>query len=263
MKASRKEIGLLLGLLGILAGVIAYFLYFSTTQEKSDALANQNMGLASEVAVLEQLDLRKADYQSEIVRMNEEMENIYAQFPVDVREEDSILMAINQEILAPMSISGVTINGKVDVDFTADKEAKKAEHIYDYDDQLGELAVSDDGTTTDYSSSADIPGFLQNRQVTLNYTVDYEGMKRSVEGIVSRRDKTSIESINLAYDESTGLLSGSAIYNMYCIPYQEDKEYVAPDFSAVILGTDNIFGTLEASGLFASVTDEVSGAMNE
>jgi len=30
---------------------------------------------------------------------------------------------------------------------------------------------------------------------------------------------------------------------MYCVPDQEGKEYVEPDFGGVLLGTDNIFGT--------------------
>lgn len=262
MKVSRKELGLLLGLLGVLAGVAVYFLYFSPTQEKSDSLTNQNATLSSQVAILEQLYLNKDGFQEEIDRMTDEMEGVLYRFPVDVREEDSILLAINQEIMAPMSVSGLTIDGKVPVDFTAAKEANDVDHTYDYDDQLGDLAEDGSDTTTSYSSSADIPGFLQNRQITLNYLVDYEGMKKSVEGIVAQVDKTSIESINLAYDESTGLLSGSATYNMYCIPYQDEKVYVAPDFSAVILGTDNIFGTLDALGLNGAISDEIAGAMN-
>ena len=32
--------------------------------------------------------------------------------------------------------------------------------------------------------------------------------------------------------------------NMYCVPNQEGKEYIQPNFSSVLLGTDNIFGTI-------------------
>lgn len=261
MKASRKEIGLLLGLLGVLCGVAAYFLYFSSTQEKSNALQNENVILASQVETLEELNLQSGNFESEMSRMKQEIENVYAEFPVDVKEEDAILMAINQELLAPMSISNLSINPKINVDFTAEKDAQAQEHHYDYDAQLGDLAPEGEETTTEYNTSADIPGFLQDRQVTMTYSVDYEGMKTAVNGIVARKDKTSIESISLAYDESTGLLSGNATYNMYCIPFQDDKEYVKPDFSAVILGTDNIFGTLDAS-LLGAITDAVNGAVN-
>jgi hypothetical protein len=31
---------------------------------------------------------------------------------------------------------------------------------------------------------------------------------------------------------------------MYCVPNQEGKEYVQPDLTSVLLGTDNIFGTI-------------------
>lgn len=263
MKASKKEIGLLLGLLGVLLGVGVYFLYFSSTQEKSDALEAENTVLRAQIDSLEQLNMQSGTYESEIARMSGEIDDVMNRFPVDVREEDCILLAINEEIGSPMSINALTINPKVAVDFRAEAEASRQEHLYDYDDQLGELAPEEEETTTEYSSSADIPGFLESRQMTMNYLVDYQGLKKSVDMIKTRLDKSSLESINLAYDESTGLLSGNATINMYCIPYQDDKEYKAPDFSAVLLGTDNIFGTLDGSILLNAVTDAVNGALND
>ena len=41
---------------------------------------------------------------------------------------------------------------------------------------------------------------------------------------------------------------GSTVVNMYCVPGQEGKEYREPDFSSVLLGTDNIFGTIKIQG---------------
>ena len=100
-----------------------------------------------------------------------------------------------------------------------------------------------DGTTDPNAVAAPAIGILQNRQITINYGVSYEGLKRSVQNIVEQTNRMAIESITVSYDDTTGLLIGSTTLNMYCIPGQ-DKPYVQPNFSAVLLGTDNIFGTI-------------------
>ena len=58
----------------------------------------------------------------------------------------------------------------------------------------------------------------------------------------------AIETLTVTFDDSTGLLVGSTTLNMYLAPYQMGKEYVQPDFSSVLLGTDNIFGTISLHG---------------
>lgn len=58
----------------------------------------------------------------------------------------------------------------------------------------------------------------------------------------------SIDNLTVSYDESTGLLTGTTSVDMYCIPGQPDKEYVTPNLSSVLLGTDNIFGSIELYG---------------
>ena len=58
----------------------------------------------------------------------------------------------------------------------------------------------------------------------------------------------AIETLTVTFDETTGLLIGSTTLNMYLAPYQAGKEYVQPDFSSVLLGTDNIFGTISIHG---------------
>ena len=73
----------------------------------------------------------------------------------------------------------------------------------------------------------------------------YEGLKRGIKNICVQPNRMSIEKVTVAFDETTGLLAGSTVVNMYCVPGQEGKEYVEPDFSSVLLGTDNIFGTVK------------------
>ena len=62
MKVKKSEIQLLIAVIGVLIVVCTYFLVYSSFNEKSDALEAQNVTLSSQVATLEALDQRKADY---------------------------------------------------------------------------------------------------------------------------------------------------------------------------------------------------------
>lgn len=248
MKVTKRDILIILGFIGILAGALSYFFVFQPYMEKTQELISDNERLQGQINELQTISDNKTIYETETDRMLKEIDDIYKVFPVDVREEDCILMAINQEIISPMSLSSISINQVTDVDFTVG-ETYNADHEYTYD--LGEgdvLGVDDepaDTTAQQTNSSSDTYGMLRNRQTTYNYTVSYEGLKRSIKHIGEQTNRVAIDSLTASFDDSTGLLTGSTTLNMYIVPYQEDKEYVQPNFSAVLLGTDNIFGTIK------------------
>ena len=73
----------------------------------------------------------------------------------------------------------------------------------------------------------------------------------------------SINNLTVSYDESTGLLSGTTVVDMYCIPGQPGKEYVQPNFSSVLLGSDNIFGSIELYGGGLELLDEAEAEGEE
>lgn len=81
----------------------------------------------------------------------------------------------------------------------------------------------------------------------MTYEISYEALKRSVKNICMQTDRMVIDDLSVVFDESTGLLHGTMAVNMYCVPNQEGKEYVQPNFSSVLLGSDNIFGTIVLS----------------
>lgn len=248
MKVSKRDVMLLIGFLGILAGVCSYFFVFDPYRQKTEAIVAENTKLQNQINDLQTKVDNQEFYETEIGRMLKAIDDIYQAFPVDVREEDAILMAINQEIISPMKLSSISISLVNDVEFTVD--TAQEEHSYTY--ELGEGDILGDGggetaadtTAADTNGSNDTTGMLRNRQTTYNYTVSYEGLKRSIKHIMDQTNRMTIDSLTASFDDSTGLLVGSTTLNMYIVPYQEGKEYVQPNFSAVLLGTDNIFGTI-------------------
>lgn len=251
MKVSKRDILILIGFLGILIGTCSFLFVFQPTMEKADALQQENMELQSRIADLQSKKDNKDTYESETAKMEQEMKEIYQLFPVDVREENAILLAINQELVAPLKVDSITIDALLEVPFLEDApeeetqisyEIDAVEELEDYEGtQQSEEALTVGG---DDGSGGLNPYGLKNRKMSMTYEISYEGLKRSVKNICMQTDRMVIEDLSVVFDETTGLLHGTMAVNMYCVPNQEGKEYVQPNFSSVLLGSDNIFGTI-------------------
>lgn len=249
MKVSKRDILLLVAFIGILAAVCSYFFVCQPTMEKTEALVQENQQLQERIADLQNKTENRDSYESQTAQMNQRMKEIYQLFPVDVREENAVLLAINQELLSPMKVESVTIDALLEVPIAEVQQEEMPDATYEIDEVE---AIEDDigiqeGPTPeagDTQGAAGVnPFHLMNRKTTINYEVSYEGLKRSVKNICMQTDRMVIDNLSVVYDEQTGLLKGTTSINMYCVPDQEGKEYEEPDFGGVLLGTDNIFGT--------------------
>ena len=254
MKVSKRDILILVGFIGILFFFVAFYWVFLPAQEKVEEMQAASIQLKQQITDLTIKTNNKETYLTEMDKMIKEIQDIYQVFPVNVKAEDVILMAINQELVSPMVVDSVNIEQLVPVSF---EELVPPEEEHDYTYDLGEndvLGVDDepldsDGDAVAAEDSADAEiDWLYNRKATFNYGVSYEGLKRSIRHIVDQPNRMTIETLTVTFDETTGLLIGSTTLNMYLAPYQAGKEYVQPDFSSVLLGTDNIFGTISIHG---------------
>ena len=272
MKVSKKDVLLLLGLLGVLAVVSAYMLVFQPTMEKTEALKEENLQLEARIADLQSKKENKDSYESQTAQMRREIDEIYQLFPVDVREENAVYLAINQELLSPMEVQSVTIDALLEVPFV---DEVQQEEMPDATYEIDEVEEIEDATGTqeaptpeagDTQGAAGVnPYHLMNRKTTINYEVSYEGLKRSVKNICMQTDRMVIDNLSVVYDEQTGLLRGTTTVNMFCVPDQEGQEYEEPDFAGVLLGTDNIFGTrvIRSEGSLPDLEDGAEGGADE
>ncbi len=249
MKVSKRDILLLLGFLGILAAVCSYLFVFQPTMEKTEALAEENKQLEARIADLQKKSDNRDTYESQTAQMRREMEEIYQLFPVDVREENAILLAINQELLSPMKVESVTIDALLEVPIVEAQQQDMPDATYEIEqvEEIEDATGTQDPTTVEADVTHDASGAnpfnLMYRRATINYEVSYEGLKRSVKNICMQTDRMVINNLTVVYDDQTGLLKGSTAVDLFCVPGQEGKEYEEPDFGGVLLGTNNIFGT--------------------
>lgn len=248
MKLSKRDSMIVMIGLGVIAVALSVILVYNKYQEKTEALIAQNDKLQQQINDLQAKQQNQDFYETEMERMLKAIDDIYQVFPVDVREEDCLLMAINQELISPMALNSISISLVNDVEFTVDTAQPERDYTY----ELGEGDVLGDGggdtaATPDAAAAnnpANTTGMLRTRKTTFNYTVSYEGLKRSIQHICNQTNRVAIDSLTASFDTSTGLLVGSTTLDMYLVPGQVDKPYVQPNFSAVLLGTDNIFGTI-------------------
>lgn len=224
MKVSKKDIYLIIGFLGVLAFLCAFLWVYQPTMEKVDALKAESRSLEIEIADLQSKMDNKDTYVSKTQEMATEMDSILQMFPVELKEEDAIVLTLTEELLSPMIVTTLTMDETEPVDFELyTQESEEAEPV-------------DTGETIQL-------GLCRN-PVSMQFVSSYEALKRYVKTVALQTNRTKIVGITASYDEMTGLLTCVANLNMYFITGQEDKTYVQPDFSSVITGTDNPFGSI-------------------
>ena len=224
MKVSKKDIYLIIGFLGVLAFLCAFLWVYQPAMEKVDALKAESRSMEIEIADLQSKMDNKDTYVSKTQEMATEMDSILQMFPVELKEEDAIVLTLTEELLSPMIVTTLTMDETEPVDFELyTQESEEAEPV-------------DTGETIQLG--------LYRNPVSMQFVSSYEALKRYVKTVALQTNRTKIVGITASYDEMTGLLTCVANLNMYFITGQEDKTYVQPDFSSVITGTDNPFGSI-------------------
>ncbi|MFR2604988.1 MAG: hypothetical protein ACLTAX_06915 [Waltera sp.] len=123
MKVKKSEIQLLIAVIGVLIAVCTYFLVYSSFNEKSDALEAQNVTLSSQVATLEALDQRKADYIEATEKMQSYITNFENRFPADILPEDSIMMVKTLEDYTRTEVANIAFGSEAEVVYTPATDA--------------------------------------------------------------------------------------------------------------------------------------------
>lgn len=123
MKVKKSEIQLLIAVIGVLIAVCTYFLVYSSFNEKSDALEAQNATLSSQVATLEILDQRKADYIEATEKMQSYITNFENRFPADILPEDSIMMVKTLEDYTRTEVANIAFGSEAEVVYTPAADA--------------------------------------------------------------------------------------------------------------------------------------------
>lgn len=216
---TKKEKKLLLYAAGLLSVVLVYFFIVKPQKEERAELENTGETLVSELKQVKQYAENQTYYEQKTASMQQEIDAVLAQFPAWITEEKTIMYADMLEDDTDIYIPNISIGN--------------SNYLYTLGQESGETAET--GIS------------LYGTPVVYTFTVSYDDMKKVVRMIQENEEKCNIETLTVSYNGAGGNLVGTMTVNMYAVT-GAGKEYVTPDVPSMILGTDNIFGTLSASG---------------
>ena len=249
MKVKKSEIQLLIAVIGVLIAVCTYFLVYSSFNEKSDALEAQNVTLSSQVATLEILDQRKADYIEATGKMQSYITNFENRFPADILPEDSIMMVKTLEDYTRTEVANIAFGSEAEVVYTpaADAATTTADATAATDTTTTDAAAT---TTTASTSPVSTDGtayadtHMYEVPLSISISCTYDDFKGLVRYIYNQQERESIQGVSISYNETDGMLTGNMTMNTYYL-LGTDKVYSSPSIPDMQMGVDTIFGNVE------------------
>ncbi len=255
MKITNRDKKMLYMLGGLLLLALSYILVYRPQMDKASQIATENDRLQSRLNELLEMKEKQDFYETETSSMKSEVEQYCKIFPADIKEEDGILLAKDMENKLDIKIASVGTGERefiasMDGSTPSDSQSEDQETLMEQSnettkEQVNEIeGISD--TEEDSKQSDEIIDYtptLYRTQDTLQYEGTYAQLKDSVEYLKDQTGRMTIDSINLAFDSSTGGLSGTMNVNLFSMT-GTDAEYHEPNPGSVSHGVANPFGTL-------------------
>lgn len=210
---------------GVIAAVsfaiilLLYVWVFLDYQERTEQLEASNLTRENHVRELEQHFYNMDEYQSQIVEMNKQLDEILAAYPADVKEEDAIMLAVKAQTENDFEIDSILMS--------------ESEDVYD----IALECVTGAGIEQ-YTEA------MKFRRKTSTYvnSTSYGEMKDVLRSIVESGTRLGIENISYLKNSEEQKIDGSIEISMYSV-VGTGKEYEYPNISEYISGTSDFFGT--------------------
>lgn len=211
MNKTTKYIQMILLVLIVMIALGAYRFGYIEYMEKAEKVKAETDAIENQIAVLEEKETHRAEYEQAISTAGADVEEIISRYGTGNSPEKSIVFAADTEEAAHTTISNVSLTeGSV-------------------------FAVFADPT------GADAEGYTAVKsQMNISFETDYDGFKALTDRINSYPERMTINSLTASYDLETLHVYGDMVVNLYAIT-GGDREYKAPFVSGVSIGTDNIF----------------------
>ena len=254
-KISDREKKLLLIFLSLLILVGAYQLGYQKYTNKTDVLTVANLDMKAKLNVLQEKQRDKEKYLKETKEWNIKTDKMLNEFAVSLPQNKITMFVTSLEEYAGMKVSSISFQD-MSIFYTSTQTNNAVDAA-----AASDATVASDGTATVETTATDQVGedndatigqeSLSNLDLTgyqtttvLTYQTTYDGMKKCIDYINNNEEKMNISDLTVAFDNTTGNLSGTLTINMYALD-GINKAYVEPEINGVDIGTDNIFGTFE------------------
>ena len=282
MKAIRNliesEKKLLLVFFSILIIVCSYRFIFVKYTDKADGLTIKNQELKSQLDELELIQLNKNKYSKDIIEANQTINELLDKFPVKIKQEKSIIFVTQLEKYSDSKVSLIqledlykiysssgeleeqetssnSLNNETDqsatnenTDETGETEETGKTEVTGETGETEEVGKIGETGETDKTGEPDIlkdnDFSCYKTAMLLQFKTSYDGLKKCIDYINNYEDRMNIDELTVAYDPSTGQLTGTMKVNQYAV-VGINKKYQDVIINDIDIGTDNIFGTFK------------------
>ena len=231
-KIFNKNTFLGVSLAGLLVLVIIYVFVYMDYTEKTEELTQSNEELQKVINELQGYANNINGYKEEIEEMKLQIGELVEEYPIDAREEDIIMLAVQLQERNVIAYDAINMEEK--------------ENVYN--------------VAADLVRPADIEGldeeliFVQKHAVYVN-TTNYDNLKSIVEQVYRSDNRIGIDNIVYAKNEENGTLEGNIDLYFYSLA-GTDKEYVTPNIAAYLSGTDDLFKSDKVAARNVPESDE-------
>lgn len=257
MKISPRDKMLLLLLAAVLVAASSWMLWYQPKTAELDTLLAENTQLNQELTILTTMEAQQELKQKEEEENRSKIAELTEKFPAGMTTEKIIYVLDQLEDQYHFTISSESFSGQ-ELFFPAGGEQ--------YTPQPDPEAVTEiEGESTAAAAPQTEPAVVEpiygyRSGVSITFQTTYGEFKNAIDFLNGYGERISIQNVSIAYDASTGQLSGSLNLHFYSLLAQldgilEPRSYEEPQVSGIWVGVENIFGTKEP----AETTDPGDG----
>lgn len=248
-------------LVDVLLVALVWIFAFTPLGNKCSDAENDIATLQSDIDRLQDLVDRKDSFIEKTQVLNADTDTIIDKYGAGNTPEKILMFLVDLSKESNMTIPSISFGEETNVtvlsdgtplseassegDSSADSSSDSSNSNGDAGSDEGsgdaDAASDGDGTSSNVKASE---YYLYNYPVTFSFNVSYSGLKKAVQYIEDYGERMTIDDISVAYDDSTGRLTGTMALNMYTMT-GTPKTYLAPAIKDVRLGVANLFGSVE------------------
>lgn len=240
---SERDLKALLGLAMIVVAALAYFIGFKVFLESATVTKNENVQLEARLLDLQQKDANKQKVIEQTEDYKKKIDELVMKYPSKVTPEKVFYDMCNLDVkLGKANYTSVVAEmnglfypeGSGDAASSDSTESTQTTDTTQNANESAEHGFTSDGVVTVYKT-----------QVTSQIKdLSYSGLKTMIKAVKDYDGRMTMDSMNLKFAKSSGLLEGTIVYELYALE-GSPKEYVEPDIR-MESGVNNIFGTFDA-----------------
>lgn len=217
LKVSERDKKLLIVVMAVLIMALAYFFGYSNLSAQVDELSTKKTSLETTKRDLKEKNDNKQKYINDTDKLSKACTVLIDKYDSTTSQPNAIEFFNKTEDVTGVWVKSLSLS--------------PATVLY----KFGQIASSNVNGTSLYSSN--LVGYKSS--INISYEGDYSQWKNFVKYINTYASKSTIDSLTATYNDSTGVVSGTASISLYAIQ-GGDRKATEPKFN-VKTGTDNIF----------------------